>query len=133
MSHFEPFYSYKVGPYVKKCHPNHHLFRSEFIETTVEALGGSPSIAAPIMDFYSPSFKGRFIDWLNSIQEFPKPYDMTFGRLPELFDINVDSLFNEGNPKGGCLSDTLETDSTGRKYFVDRQLAKVPFISMSYI
>ena len=27
---------------------------SEFIETTVEAMGGKPEIAASIMDFYTP-------------------------------------------------------------------------------
>ena len=39
--------------------------RSEFVETTVEVVGGAPEIAAAIMDFYTPAFKERFVDWLN--------------------------------------------------------------------
>ena len=70
--------------------------RSESIETTVEALGGKPEIAAAIMDFYTPAFRSQFIEWLGTIAEYPKPFDMAFGRIPELFDVNVDALFNEG-------------------------------------
>ena len=91
--------------------------KSESIETTVEALGGKPEIAAAIMDFYTPAFRTQFVSWLNSIAEYPKPFDMSFGRLPELFDVNVDDLFNEGHPKAGCLGQLLKSDD-GREYFL---------------
>ena len=62
----------------------------------MEALGGKPEIAAAIMDFYTPAFRSQFIEWLGTISDYPKPFDMTFGRISELFDINVDDMFNEG-------------------------------------
>ena len=58
------------------------------------------------------------MQWLETISEYPKPFDMTFGRLPELFDVNVDTLFKVGNPKAGCLADNLEKTKDGRKYFI---------------
>ena len=81
-----------------------NTYRSESIETSVEALGGKPEIAASIMDFYTPAFRDQFVEWLGSISEYPKPFDMTFGRIPELFDVNVDALFKVGEEmmiKGG--------------------------------
>ena len=84
----------------------------------MEALGGKPEIAAAIMDFYTPAFREQFLQWLETISEYPKPFDMTFGRLPELFDVNVDTLFKVGNPKAGCLADNLEKTKDGRKYFI---------------
>ena len=42
------------------------------------------------------AFRSRFVEWLGTIHEYPKPFDMTFGRISELFDVNVQELFNEG-------------------------------------
>ena len=64
------------------------------------------------MDFYTPSFKSRFVKWLSTIQDYPKPYDMTFKRIPELLNINVNGLFNEGNPHSGCFASDLKKEKT---------------------
>ena len=92
--------------------------RSEFIETTLDVKGGSPEIAAAITDFYTPAFKSLFKKWLSSIRDYPKPYDMTFGRITELLDVNANSLFKEGNAKGGCFGTNLTKDAIGY-FFVE--------------
>ena len=48
------------------------------------------------MDFYTPAFRSQFIEWLGTIAEHPKAFDMTFGRITELFNVNADDLFAEG-------------------------------------
>ena len=47
--------------------------------------------------FFHCYSRAQFIQWLGTIKDYPKPFDMTFGKIPELFDVNVDDLFNEGN------------------------------------
>ena len=59
--------------------------------------GGDPEVGALISDFYTPSFKSRFESWLTSIKDFAKPYDMTFGKISDIINVDVDSLFKVGN------------------------------------
>ena len=44
----------------------------------INVEGGSHLIAAIISDIYSPNFKQNLGLWLESVPEYPKPFDMTF-------------------------------------------------------
>jgi hypothetical protein len=109
---------------------NQQSSRSEFIETTIQVVGGEPEIAASIMEFYTPAFKGRFLEWLKSIQDYEKPYEMTFGPIPKLFDVDANSLFYLGKPTSGCFGDDVkeveEGSNKGKRYYVANETSIDP-------
>ena len=69
-------------------------------------------MAKSIMDFYTPKFKEDFSHWLDSIPEFPKPYEFTLGKISELMNMNPDSFFSSEDITSGCFSpeEDLKTD-----------------------
>jgi len=64
-------------------------------KTSLEVKGGDMQIAKAVMDFYSPSFRGDMVEWLESIPRFPKPYQFTMRKVTELLDINADAMFGK--------------------------------------
>ena len=62
--------------------------------TYIRAEGGSQKIAAMIGDVYSPNFKSTLKKWLESIPEYPKPFDWSFVPLPEVLTHLVKSFLD---------------------------------------
>ena len=56
---------------------------------------------------------------------------MTFGRLSELFDVNMDALFNPGKPKSGCFG---EVEKEGEQsFYIQNRTAKDSENKTTYI
>ena len=66
--------------------------------------GGSQNIAAILSDFYAPTFKAAFEDWLQSVPDYPKPFEFRMETIADLLNMNVKSLFKTtgGSTKQGC-------------------------------
>jgi Notch-like protein len=71
-------------------------------------------------EFYSPGFKRLFSDWLDSIQNYPKPYEFTLGKISEMLDFNADTLFTGKEDHEGCFAEekNMLKDEQGRKYYI---------------
>ncbi|XP_078659644.1 uncharacterized protein LOC144904557 [Branchiostoma floridae x Branchiostoma belcheri] len=92
--------------------------RMEYSNEVLKAQGGSQRISAAITEFYTTSFGTLLKAWLESINEFPKAFEFTMQPLPELLDMNLDSLFPSGITDYGCFGGTtLQTDEHGRKFY----------------
>ncbi|XP_019639431.1 PREDICTED: uncharacterized protein LOC109481341 isoform X1 [Branchiostoma belcheri] len=90
----------------------------EYSNEVLKAQGGSQRISAAITEFYTTSFGTLLKAWLESINEFPKAFEFTMQPLPELLDMNLDSLFPSGITDYGCFGGTtLQTDEHGRKFY----------------
>ncbi|XP_078577686.1 uncharacterized protein LOC144862773 [Branchiostoma floridae x Branchiostoma japonicum] len=91
--------------------------RMEFSNEVLKAQGGSQRISAAITEFYTTSFGNLLKEWLESINEFPKAFEFTMQPLPDLLNMNLDSLFPSGITDYGCFGSSLSTDSAGRRYY----------------
>ncbi|EDO50029.1 predicted protein [Nematostella vectensis] len=89
--------------------------------TSLEAQGGSQEIAAILSDMYSPTFKGEFKSWLQSIPDFPKAFKFQMGSVADLVNFRYSDLFpdDEKSDKKGCDDQqNLKYDEIkGKKYF----------------
>ena len=67
--------------------------------------GGSQEIASILSDFYSPSFKTTFQSWLETVPDYPKPFEFQMGTITDLLNINfLNMLKKEANAAEGCLN-----------------------------
>ncbi|CAH1802433.1 unnamed protein product, partial [Owenia fusiformis] len=83
--------------------------------------GGDQEIASIISDMYDPGFKSKLEAWLQSIPEYPRPFSFNLGKITELFDMNVESLFPDDTNQG-CLGGDVKKDSvTGKYYFESKK------------
>ena len=72
--------------------------RSETSMTMDDILveGGHQRVASILADRNRAGFKGEFVEWLDSIAQYPKGYDFKFGEIADLLDINFRSLLAGG-------------------------------------
>ncbi|XP_066274625.1 uncharacterized protein [Branchiostoma lanceolatum] len=92
----------------------------EFSNEVLEVQGGDQNIAAAITEFYTTSFGTSLKDWLESIEEYPKPFEFRMLTITDLLDMNFDSFFPHGVVDFGCFGrKTLSEDGKGRKYYVE--------------
>ena len=76
------------------------MFESTFIETE----GGDQQIAAAIADLYSPNFKYNLRNWLETVEEYPRPFNMRFVPLTDFFTRLSDTFIDE-ECKAQCFSE----------------------------
>ena len=60
--------------------------------------GGHQRVASILSDKNRAGFKGEFVEWLDSIPQYPKGYDFKFGEISDLLDINFRSLMGSFQP-----------------------------------
>ena len=77
--------------------------RSEFIKTSIQVLGGNPTIGAAITDFYTPRFRETFVKWLDSVDDFVRPFEFTLGKVSSLLSKSRDLLFPKRCFHGGLF------------------------------
>ena len=65
---------------------------SKFTSTSVMAQGGSQEIATMLADVYSPTFKGDFKEWLQSIPAYPKAFRFLLGTITDLVNFRANDL-----------------------------------------
>ena len=51
----------------------------------IDTQGGDQRIAAAIADLYSANFKYNLRNWLETIEEYPRPFNMKFVPLTDFF------------------------------------------------
>ncbi|XP_035682767.1 uncharacterized protein LOC118420163 [Branchiostoma floridae] len=96
------------------------LSQTDYSNEVMEVQGGDQKIAAVITEFYTTSFGNSLKDWLESIEEFPKPFEFRMLPITDLLDMNYDSFFPHGVVDFGCFGrKTLSEDGSGRKYYVE--------------
>ncbi|XP_066303955.1 uncharacterized protein [Branchiostoma lanceolatum] len=92
----------------------------QFSNEVLEVHGGDQQIAAAITEFYTVSFGSSLKDWLESIDEYPKPFEFSLLSIADLLDMNYDSFFPHGVVDFGCFGrKTLTKDEKGRRYYVE--------------
>ncbi|XP_078358108.1 uncharacterized protein LOC144642883 isoform X1 [Oculina patagonica] len=95
---------------------------NKFTSTSVKAQGGSQEIATVLSDVYSPTFKGAFKEWLESIPAYPKAYRFLLGTITDLVNFRANDLFLGEPVDWGCEghSSDLVQETTGdvtRSYY----------------
>jgi len=88
---------------------------SKFTSTSVMAQGGSQEIATILADVYSPTFKGDFKEWLQSIPAYPKAFRFLLGTITDLVNFRANDLFPGEAVDWGCEGHTKDIveDTTG--------------------
>ncbi|XP_028399954.1 uncharacterized protein LOC114523277 [Dendronephthya gigantea] len=102
----------------------------KFMSTSVQALGGSQKIAAAVADVYSPTFKNTLVEWLDSINSYPKAFKFIMGSITDLVDFRAADLFPDATVNWGCEANSAALGrerNTGRYYYnrtVDNAIIK---------
>lgn len=95
---------------------------SKFTSTSVMAQGGSQEIATILADVYSPTFKGDFKEWLQSIPAYPKAFRFLLGTITDLVNFRANDLFPGEAVDWGCEGHTKDiveetTGETVSRYY----------------
>jgi len=78
--------------------------QEEFEETFIETEGGDQRIAAAIADLYSANFRYNLRNWLESIEEYPRPFNMKFIALTDFF-ARLSDYFIDDECKAQCFAE----------------------------
>ncbi|CAB4028430.1 Hypothetical predicted protein, partial [Paramuricea clavata] len=92
----------------------------KFMSTSVQALGGSQRIAAAVTDLYAPTFKNTLVEWLDSIDSYPKAFKFLMGSITDLVDFRAADLFPDDAIDWGCeknFQNLVKEESTGKHYY----------------
>ncbi|KAI8500294.1 hypothetical protein Bbelb_218600 [Branchiostoma belcheri] len=92
----------------------------EYSNEVLVVQGGDQQIAAAITEMYTTALTTELKDWLESIDDYPKPFSFVLRLVSDLLNIPFDSLFPAGEKDYGCLgSKNLKIEKkTGRKYYI---------------
>ena len=55
--------------------------------------GGSQEVAAIVANMNQPDFSESFAEWLKTVRDFPKAFDLKYESIVSILDINTHSLF----------------------------------------
>ncbi|CAH1802432.1 unnamed protein product [Owenia fusiformis] len=100
---------------------NEQRTAQNYANSYLSVEGGDEEIASIISDMYDPGFKSKLEAWLQSIPEYPRPFAFHLGKITELFDMNVESLFPDDTNQG-CLGAAVKNDpATGKFYFESKK------------
>ena len=83
---------------------------NKFTSTSVIAQGGSQEIATILSDVYSPTFKGSFKEWLQSIPAYPKAFRFLLGTIADLVNFRANDLFLGETVDWGCEGKSKEIE-----------------------
>ncbi|XP_028402023.1 uncharacterized protein LOC114524965 [Dendronephthya gigantea] len=99
----------------------------KFMSTSVQALGGDQEIAAAVADLYSPIFKSTLVEWLDSINSYPKAFKFIMGPITDLVDFRAAELFPDATVDWGCEANSakLVKEESTERYYYNRTVAGV--------
>ncbi|XP_035696833.1 uncharacterized protein LOC118430231 [Branchiostoma floridae] len=91
----------------------------EYSNEVLEVQGGDQQIAAAITEMYTTALTTELKDWLESINDYPKPFSFVLRPVPDLLNIPFVTLFPAGDVDYGCFGkrDLKTEEGTGRKYY----------------
>ncbi|XP_078695713.1 uncharacterized protein LOC144924459 [Branchiostoma floridae x Branchiostoma belcheri] len=94
----------------------------EYSHEELVVQGGDQKIAAVITELYTTALTTELKDWLESINDYPKPFSFVLRLVSDLLNIPFVSLFPAGDVDYGCLGKrNLKTEvGTGRKYYTKK-------------
>eukprot|EP00058_Branchiostoma_floridae_P003059 XP_002588547.1 hypothetical protein BRAFLDRAFT_122359 [Branchiostoma floridae] len=99
----------------------------EYSNEMLEVQGGDQKIAAAITEMYTTALTTELKDWLESINDYPKPFSFVLRPVPDLLDIPFATLFPAGEVDYGCFGkrDLKMEEGTGRKYYTQTTTKQV--------
>ncbi|KAI8486042.1 hypothetical protein Bbelb_361420, partial [Branchiostoma belcheri] len=91
----------------------------EYSNELMVVQGGDQQIAVAITEMYTTALTTELKDWLESINDYPKPFSFVLRLVSDLLNIPFVSLFPAGDVDYGCFGTrNLKTEvGTGRKYY----------------
>ncbi|XP_078696167.1 uncharacterized protein LOC144924633 isoform X2 [Branchiostoma floridae x Branchiostoma belcheri] len=90
----------------------------EYSNEALVVQGGDQKIAAAITEMYTTALTTELRDWLESINDYPKPFSFVLRLVSDLLNIPFVSLFPAGDVDYGCFGRDLKTEvGTDRKYY----------------
>ncbi|XP_019617061.1 PREDICTED: uncharacterized protein LOC109464494 [Branchiostoma belcheri] len=94
----------------------------EYSNEVLVVQGGDQLIAAAITEMYTTALTTELKDWLESINDYPKPFSFVLRLVSDLLNIPFVSLFPAGEVDYGCFGRRdLQTEvGTGRKYYTQK-------------
>ncbi|CAH1224577.1 Hypp18 [Branchiostoma lanceolatum] len=99
----------------------------EYSNEMLEVQGGDQQIAAAITEMYTTALTTELKDWLESIDDYPKPFSFVLRPVSDLLNIPFASLFPAGEVDYGCFGERklrIE-EGTGRKYYIQETTKQV--------
>ncbi|XP_031555977.1 uncharacterized protein LOC116292765 [Actinia tenebrosa] len=102
--------------------------QQNYMSTSMVVQGGSQRIAAAISDMYSPTFKPEFVEWLQSIPDYPKAFKFLMSSITDLVDFRANDLFPEENIDWGCEKNKLNLtldEISQKSYYVGNNNKRV--------
>ncbi|KAI8493789.1 hypothetical protein Bbelb_281360 [Branchiostoma belcheri] len=99
----------------------------EYDNEVLVVQGGDQKIAAAITEMYTTALTTELKDWLESIDDYPKPFSFVLRLVSDLLNIPFDSLFPAGDVDYGCLGtrNLKIEEETGRKYYTQETAQSV--------
>ncbi|XP_019617679.1 PREDICTED: uncharacterized protein LOC109465000 isoform X3 [Branchiostoma belcheri] len=94
----------------------------EYSNECLVVQGGDQKIAAAITEMYTTALTTELKDWLESIEDNPKPFSFVLRPVADILNIPFDLLFPAGEVDYGCFGRrnlTIEK-GTGRKYYTQK-------------
>eukprot|EP00058_Branchiostoma_floridae_P014109 XP_002599597.1 hypothetical protein BRAFLDRAFT_77695 [Branchiostoma floridae] len=94
----------------------------EYSNEVLEVQGGDQQIASAITEMYTTALTTELKDWLDSIDEYPKPFFFVLRLVSDVLNIPFDSLFPAGEVDFGCFGkkNLRKETGTGRKYYTQK-------------
>ncbi|CAH1275210.1 SCUBE1 [Branchiostoma lanceolatum] len=92
----------------------------EYSSEELQVQGGDQQIAAAITEMYTTALTTELKDWLESIDDYPKPFSFVLRLVSDLLNIPFASLFPSGKVDYGCFGkrNLQIEEGTGRKYYI---------------
>ncbi|XP_066264377.1 uncharacterized protein [Branchiostoma lanceolatum] len=99
----------------------------EYSSEELQVQGGDQQIAAAITEMYTTALTTELKDWLESIDDYPKPFSFVLRLVSDLINIPFASLFPAGQVDYGCFGErNLKVEEgTGRKYYIQKTTKQV--------
>ena len=99
----------------------------------IKAEGGSHLIAAALGDLYSPGFKRDLKNWLKSVPQYPKPFDMQFVPLTDVLD-DMAGKFVDEECRKQCFDLTVRSgDEAGTTNIVAPEMVQKIFLLFEFL
>ncbi|XP_019632607.1 PREDICTED: uncharacterized protein LOC109476157 [Branchiostoma belcheri] len=87
----------------------------EYSNEVLVVQGGDQTIAAAITEMYTTALTTELKDWLESINDYPKPFSFVLRLVSDLLNIPFVSLFPAGEEDYGCFGRSVTIDENKLK------------------
>ena len=96
---------------------NQNKLKESFESTFITTEGGDSQIAAAVANLYSQNFRYALADWLKSIDQYPKAFNMVFTPLTKFFERLSEHLLDDE-----CRSQCFAEDKWSTPFGIQGQV-----------